>query len=334
MPVPRHVVFCFDVNYLRGFLVAARSLAGNWAGGVEEPLTIHCIWHSCSQDSIITRTVGAFAANAGPHVEVQTHVTRKEGSGPSSAWATPAAPAHLRVARYISEATQLRLYIPEILAAAYAVPLLRGARVGEAPGSTAAPSPVLYLDCDVLVAGDVSWIFRQHEDIPLIAACDNGVNLMEACWWNGGRHYSGSTSFNAGVMLMNTAALLGSPEYVRLRTQLVAEGQNDQSVLNLYMQGTHVALPPRCNLTPEGARGGDDVCIVHWNSFRKPWKIPTHGRWDALWSEWDKFGCAWGKSGKGRLEPSQGLPEKLPQVSREDETEEEVPFAVVLSREE
>ena len=246
-----HAVYAFDIRYLRPFVVSARSLIAHWRS--EKRLCVHAIWCECEDDEFIEETVSTLdAGNGEGRVKLETHRVSLHDI------------PHVRTSEYISAATQLRLFLPQILPAS---------------------DVVLYLDSDTLVVADLSPVFLLRVDT--ICACDNASGMMDASRWNCGYAFPpGEESFNAGVMLLSLVGLRRGG-FATFRDELLEkDAVNDQSLLNLYLQGRHGALPPEYNTLPEDYDSAR-TRVIHWCTRRKPWSLPSPGVPDAKWRNWD-----------------------------------------------
>ncbi|MFH6623472.1 glycosyltransferase family 8 protein [Streptococcus suis] len=147
---------------------------------------------------------------------------------------------------------------------------------------------VLYLDSDLLIAGDLTEFWETDLSDAYLA----GVSELDII-----RHYAAykkSIGFeldelyvNAGVLLMNLEAMrrdnitnLLFAETERLTGQIQFQ---DQDVINIALKGKIVEVPLRYNYTAEAMRQNrlpiEEVAIFHYNSAHiKPWI-----KWDKNW---------------------------------------------------
>ena len=244
-----NVVYCFDIRYLRPFMVSARSLIANWKGS--GLLHIHCIWKSSEENNLFIESTVLTLKN---NYDVEVSVYKFLGELPYRGFIY-----------YINESTQLRLFLPEIL---------------ESLGN------VLYLDCDTLIVEDISWLFLGP--LPrYIAASDSDVNFMLHMKWNNGYEYRGASTFNAGVLYMNLDALRES-NFSSVRSLHLDVGLNDQSILNHFCEGEHDILPSEMNAKPS-TYNGNNAYILHWSSSNKPWRSRANKSIaNDLWNKFDQ----------------------------------------------
>lgn len=240
-----NVVYCFDIKYLRPFMVSARSLIANWQG--RNGLHLHCVWKSCPHDSFMERTILTMQND-----DVKVSIHKFHGELPYKGFIY-----------YINESTQLRLFLPEILHDV---------------------SIALYLDCDTLVVEDVSWLFLGPAPT-FLAACDNDVNFMLQTRWNNGHAYHGDTAFNAGVLYMNLDGMrkshFASVRVLHLEAglndqsilNLFCEGKHDilQPEMNAcpttYNGFTAYIIHWCTQNKPWRSRGGKCIANDEWNIF-------------------------------------------------------------------
>ena len=175
---------------------------------------------------------------------------------------------------------------------------------------------VLYLDCDILVRGDISKLYDIDMTDIAVAAClqPNGEN---------GKFISGPIEgviepfgypkrygyFNVGVLMINL-------EYWRehnVADQLIAylaDNYNkctflDQDVLNAVLYNRKKNIPLKYNVMTQFLKGHNDTenpyiqenpVIVHYSGMHKPWDwnvadYPFKKEWEhcrdiSLWSDW------------------------------------------------
>jgi lipopolysaccharide biosynthesis glycosyltransferase len=166
---------------------------------------------------------------------------------------------------YISNAMHLRLFLPQLIPA----------RVRR----------LLYLDCDLLVAGDLSPLWRVPlRDAVLAAVQDAWVRTFaDFNGLPGGQAYDpGSEYFNSGVLLINMRAWREQDITGRCLTYLAAHAHElrlpDQDALNLAAHDRWVRLPKRWNhmsswrLEPtEPEYEPEEARVMHFAGSRKPW---------------------------------------------------------------
>ncbi len=159
---------------------------------------------------------------------------------------------------YYSKCTYYRLFIPRLF------PDVKKA---------------IYLDCDLVVRGDVSELFDVELDGKLVAAVPDGAVAKTAEF----REYvvqrvgiSPERYFNAGVLVMNLERMrnIGFEDMFRkLISAVKFDVAQDQDYLNaickdevIYIDGSwnRMALCPK--------EEGERVNIIHFNLDRKPWQ--------------------------------------------------------------
>lgn len=155
---------------------------------------------------------------------------------------------------------------------------------------------ILWLDSDIIVKGDIRDFYCQNiDDVALVASSntqDKDINASLIKRLNLPKEY---TYFNAGVILLNL-------DYLRLNTSLDYILDfctkhtddillQDQDLLNmLYHSKARVYRDCRYNcivngLTEEEKACVDDVVVVHYAGWQKPWKVRwqdyvSHYYWD------------------------------------------------------
>lgn len=237
-----NVAYCFDMKYLKPFQVSALSLLFHLPK--DRRVSIFCV--ICGDDfsrARLRKSLNGFDMIA------RTILSNLTFSIIDCAIELP----HTPVASYISSSTQVRLLLPHLL--------------------PADAHTVLYMDCDTLCIQDISSIF----DIPFctLAACNSVDNFMEDPLWNFQHVFAGTSSFNAGILLLDLEAMRQQDFLLKWIPIVNEAGLNDQSVLNLYMQGQHTQLPGCWNTFPSvGSPVPGDAMILHWSSSVKPWQVP------------------------------------------------------------
>lgn len=164
---------------------------------------------------------------------------------------------HVPVRRaHLTRGTFLRLLIPELLPA---------------------DDRVVYMDCDMVVLGDLS----------LLATVELGEQLVAAVRSPGNR----DNKVNAGLLVMNLPRWRAEDMGRRCLARFVSDEKpvlnGDEATLNLMARGRIVFLPPGFNLFafsgfyPTPAALPPDVRVVHYVVDRKPWRLRTE--MDRLW---------------------------------------------------
>lgn len=154
---------------------------------------------------------------------------------------------------------------------------------------------VVYLDSDVIVDGNIDYLFNLDlDDDQLYAA---------------GREIEGSDHFNDGILVVNNKAL---KQIDHLTDQLLKIGQDDnlrnsdQSVFNQYFENKIVELPLTYNYESGMDRWAsvgnrtdmldqldslDHPLIIHYVTDDKPWNFTSSDRFRYKW--WHYFGISW-----------------------------------------
>ncbi len=151
---------------------------------------------------------------------------------------------------------------------------------------------VIYLDCDVLVADDVTKLWQVALDGKIIGAVENlGIAPR-------GLSIDRQSYFNAGILLIDLAAWRASDVETALfecmRTQNESLQYLDQDALNLTLRNQWKRLPLRWNLQPsawskvekaktietgysrhEFVEAIQQPGIIHFLAKSKPWKSVT-----------------------------------------------------------
>lgn len=149
---------------------------------------------------------------------------------------------------------------------------------------------VLYLDCDLVVLGDIARLY--HTDLGdniLGAAPEQFVRSTKEFRLYAERALGVDPDgyVNAGVLLMNLAA------YRRERIedkfiQLITEHDfdlldPDQAYLNYLCQGRICVLPSVWNQEPMPGAGTADGGIVHYALYKKPWQYDDVAYGEHFW---------------------------------------------------
>ena len=145
---------------------------------------------------------------------------------------------------------------------------------------------VLYLDSDILVTKDLSYLFEMDLKGYYVGAVDDVYDYEER-----------TSGFNSGVLLMDTAKWK-EHSIVNSLLELAAEQNQavhlgDQSILNSYFENNWMPLDKTYNymvgtdtfrLAQECERLDDNPpAIVHYASHDKPWNTYSISRLRELW---------------------------------------------------
>jgi lipopolysaccharide biosynthesis glycosyltransferase len=178
--------------------------------------------------------------------------------------------------RWLTRAAYFRLSIPELLSA----------EIGK----------VLYLDCDLVVQGDVSDIWKTDIRDHCLGAVEN---ISDRTFRKSGVRQS--DYFNSGVMLLNLDQWRKGRVSEQVRAELVgsrAKCTNDQDALNRVLHQRWKRLPLRWNMQSGMYRPhkqleqygvGEKVealfnpAIVHYVGWSKPWTYLSYHPLDDLY---------------------------------------------------
>lgn len=181
---------------------------------------------------------------------------------------------------------------------------------------------VIHLDCDLLIDADLSHMFTLDLADHLVGAVpDRNVPLLARTLpdWDLTEHEKRMPAFNAGVMLMDLAALRKSdwiaalaPSIPRLQSVL-----QSQAVLNCALRNRWLSLPARWNrqfhLNQVFSPHRDKPDSI-WHMFGriKPWHFSPHraagivADCHRLWRK-----CGWAPINSGHMRLPDGPREKL-----------------------
>lgn len=156
---------------------------------------------------------------------------------------------------YYSQSTYYRLFIPELF------PEL---------------SKALYLDCDIVVLGDISQLYDTEMGGNLVGAVPDGaVAAIEPfkLYVRNRLQVEPSCYFNAGILLMNLEAMRCShfqDTFLSLLDAVTFQVAQDQDYLNTICRDRAIYLGKEWNTMP----GGTAVTapkLIHYNLDCKPW---------------------------------------------------------------
>jgi lipopolysaccharide biosynthesis glycosyltransferase len=253
-----HVACCFDQKMELPFLVLASSLKRHHMG--DRKVVLHA-FHSDPIAHDLAYFVGLDSAT----FELRLRQIENRFYGPV-AW-----PSHL------TAASLLRLQLPSVLKDI---------------------DRVVYLDCDLVVLGDIATLYDTDlSDFPLAACLDfwlTGSPPFAPPGWGAGEWHKflrevvrltdSKAYFNAGVMVMDlkrfrsTRLIHAAEEFLELtnyETPFV-----DQEALNHVVDGAFVRLDTRWNVL--AALGHSDPWIIHYAGPYKPWSC--EGRRFTFWN--------------------------------------------------
>lgn len=160
---------------------------------------------------------------------------------------------HLR--DYYTKATYYRFFIPELF-----------------PEYTRG----LYLDCDIVLRGDISELYQAEMGHSLIAAAPEEVMLQVDIFGTYVEKVLGvprEEYFSAGVMVMNLDALrrvMIEDAFVAILSRRTFRVTQDQDYLNVLCYGRVTMLPSEWNKTANEF-AEDDPKLIHYKINWKPW---------------------------------------------------------------
>lgn len=232
-----HIAFCFDSAFAIPTLACANSLLIH---NGERPLMLHFFHRDVLPSDISTMRQRLLTQH--PGTMMQFHSC--EGNNIAIASYSTHLP-------HVSVQTMERLWLHERLPDV---------------------DRLIYIDGDMIIRGSLDYLFNLR--VPVIAARNSVDNIMISEKWNRGLGYSGTTCFNAGLLVMNLAALRRMNFTSFVKKVLSVQGCNDQTILNLFCQGQHTTLPPQYNYfarEPSDMASNVNPIIIHYCGSKKPW---------------------------------------------------------------
>ena len=250
---PIHIAAACDEAYAMPLAVMLRSLTDNL--GARRSVVAHILFEALSP-----------ATRARLQASVPTDRLHIEWVpvGPTE---LASEPAPIRVYDHISSASYFRLLLPDLLP----VELNR----------------VIYLDCDLVVLGDIGMLWDLGIDdhyaaaVPELTADSHRVSSPQGLrLWQELGLAADLEQFNSGVLLINLDKW--RVEFIKQRA-LVYLAQtadwlrwHDQEALNAVFAGNWLHLDIRWNLTMRHLMNGVSVncsspCIIHYHTAAKPW---------------------------------------------------------------
>jgi len=158
------------------------------------------------------------------------------------------------ISGYLTQATYYRIMIPDLL------PNVK---------------KVLYLDCDIIVKGDISELYNTNIDNYFFAAVEDEGFISK--FFSKLEIAKNEKYFNAGVMLMNldkwreTNINKTIINFINEKREQLES--HDQDAINSILYGKWLNLPYKYNVTttiPDNHQINNDVLIVHYTG-PKPW---------------------------------------------------------------
>lgn len=149
----------------------------------------------------------------------------------------------------------------------------------------------LYLDCDIIVRGDVSELYNCDLGDNLVAAMNEEVMLAYDVYGTYVEKVLGlsrNTYFNAGVLVLNLDLFRKVDMQARL-LDIISEYTftvtQDEDYLNVLCHGSVLLLPQYWNKNsfPGCEKYGDPAKIVHYKINWKPWHYDGVGYEEDFW---------------------------------------------------
>ena len=157
------------------------------------------------------------------------------------------------ISKYLTQATYYRIMIPDLL------PNLK---------------KVLYLDCDIIVKGDISELYNTNIDNYFFAAVEDEGFI--STFFSKLEIAKNEKYFNAGVMLMNLEKWRET-NINKIIINFINEKKDqleshDQDAINSILYGKWLNLPSKYNTTNImlDTHQTDDILIIHYTG-QKPW---------------------------------------------------------------
>ena len=153
----------------------------------------------------------------------------------------------------------------------------------------------LYLDCDIVVLGDISKLYNHDLRNNLVGAIPDGaVQLTEEFieYVNKGLGIKEENYFNAGVLLMNLSEFRRTDlegRFIKLLKQYTFEIAQDQDYLNVLTKDHVLYIDDSWNVMPLG-NYVKPVNLIHYNLSFKPWKYDNIQYEEYFWEYAKKAG--------------------------------------------
>ena len=235
------IFFAVDDRYAPYLAVAIRSLGENASAAYD--YRIHILIDTLSED---TKRRLLTMEKDNLHIEfvaVKEQLRKFEGK------------LHLR--DYYTQATYYRFFIPEMFPQY---------------------DRCIYLDCDILVLGDISEMYFANMENNLMAAVPDDVVANLSFFRDYVGKYLGvpyEQYFNAGILLLNLAEMRRvdiESAFIRLMSERKFPVAQDQDYLNVLCHGRMTYLDASWNQTafPDAEEKGTPN-IVHFKINFKPW---------------------------------------------------------------
>ena len=155
----------------------------------------------------------------------------------------------------------------------------------------------LYLDCDIVVRGDISKLYEYDLGDNLVGAIpDASVQIFEEfiTYVEKALDIPHDHYFNAGILSMNLKAMREmhfEKKVEDLVKKVSFKVAQDQDLLNVICKDRVLYLPDVWNTMPLGEKK-DDPQLIHYNLILKPWKQDDIMYEDIFWANAGKYGVA------------------------------------------
>lgn len=156
-------------------------------------------------------------------------------------------------------------------------------------------SKALYLDCDIVVLGDISKLYNIDLNDNLVGAIPDGaVQLVDEFveYVELGLGIKKENYFNAGVLLMNLDEFRNynlEEKFIDLLGKYTFEVAQDQDYLNVLTKDRVVYINDSWNVMPLG-NYVKPVNLIHYNLSFKPWKYDNIQYEEYFWNYASKAG--------------------------------------------
>lgn len=151
---------------------------------------------------------------------------------------------------------------------------------------------IVYLDCDLLITGDVDYLFNVELNGKELSAAPNSLSNPEhfESLTNSGNHIY----FNAGVLILNLDKMRMNNSSHKLMEIAKEYGTNlrfwDQDVLNIYYLSNFNVLSKSYNYMPiyfdkQTSASIKDISILHFAGAAKPWTKYCNHPLNYLWAQ-------------------------------------------------
>ena len=150
-------------------------------------------------------------------------------------------------------------------------------------------SKAIYLDCDIVVLGDISKLYNYELGDNLVGAIPDGaVQITDEFveYVNKGLGIKEENYFNAGVLLMNLDEFRKyqlENKFVELLKKYTFEIAQDQDYLNVLTKDRVAYIDDSWNVMPLG-NYVRPVNLIHYNLSFKPWKYDNIQYEEHFWN--------------------------------------------------